>query len=88
MAVVREASRERRAIVEGIVGSPFRQLNLALKSVCERTGFCYEEGMLRTWRSKALSSRHLVMMASSSLGKSIDMVDQFARRSKTGRSRS
>lgn len=71
-----KASSERRAIVEGIVGVALGQLDLN-RSISMWAWPWAAAGCvrgMRTWRSKALISRHLAMMASSSFGKSIDMV--------------
>ncbi len=75
---MRETSREGRAIVEGVERSALRQLDLNYLSVFSswiQMGHRWKGAVyLRTCLSKALISLHLSMVASSSFGKSIDIV--------------
>lgn len=74
MAVMREAGREGRSIEKGVIGIPLRELDLGAESQHSACGRITGMGDMRTCRSKALISRHLAMMASSSFGKSIDIL--------------
>ena len=74
MAIMGEAGRKRWPIVEGVVRVPFGEFDLILPSVWGDGANYSDVSGMRTCRSKALISRHLAMMASSSFGKSIDML--------------
>jgi len=73
VAIVRQARRKGRSIVEGIEGLADGQLDL---TVCEHGVLRKRRdvSVLRTCVSNALMALHLSMVPSSSLGKSIDML--------------
>lgn len=78
MAIMRQAGRERGAIVEGVERSALGELDLehlwsASRAAGERRSWVGDSTCL----SKALMARHLSMVASSSLGKSMDMFGQW-----------
>jgi hypothetical protein len=75
VSVMRQTGRKGRAIVENIGRFIFGELNLCVQVLVL---LYFQEivtgRLLLTWRSKALISRHFSMMASSSLGKSMDIM--------------